>query len=505
MTTILQARRDPQLLGTAFPGDTWAAHDALLAGAFGLPMDDEQAALFRTLAQRDPPPGQVAEYWLLAGRRAGKDQIAALIACYLAAFRRWPVVVGEVPTVLVLAADRDQARVAYNRIRGMLDTSPVLAHEVVATTADRITLASRAEIQIGTSDYRAVRGRSLVAVIADEICFWRSDTSASPDSEVIAAVRPALATMPGSMLVAISSPYSQRGIAFEQFRRYHGTDDAQVLIVRAETRALNPTVPQHVVDQAIARDPQAAAAEWLAQWRSDLESFLDAALVDGLTRRTPREIPYAAMTPQGGHYAYFAGVDVSGGRGDAAACAIARLDGDRVQIVAVRRWPSPHDPLVVAEQVAAFLREYHLLDALADQYAAEFSTAAYRAASISLRPAPVTRSEAYMHLLPLATSGRIEWPADPVLRTELLGLERRTARSGRDSVDHAPGAHDDAANAVALAAYAATAHAVLTPQELQARVQAGVVHTGIWDDYADPQTVARQYAGDGIFDDYHNP
>ena len=33
--------------------------------------------------------------------------------------------------------------------------------------------------------------------------------------------------------------------------------------------------------------------------------------------------------------------------------------------------------------------------------------------------------------------------------TQLTSLERRTARGGRDSIDHAPGAHDDIANAVA--------------------------------------------------------
>ena len=33
--------------------------------------------------------------------------------------------------------------------------------------------------------------------------------------------------------------------------------------------------------------------------------------------------------------------------------------------------------------------------------------------------------------------------------TQLTSLERRTARGGRDSIDHAPGAHDDVANAVA--------------------------------------------------------
>jgi hypothetical protein len=44
---------------------------------------------------------------------------------------------------------------------------------------------------------------------------------------------------------------------------------------------------------------------------------------------------------------------------------------------------------------------------------------------------------------------------DARLLTQLVGLERRTARGGRDSIDHTPGAHDDLANAVAgLAAVA---------------------------------------------------
>ena len=35
------------------------------------------------------------------------------------------------------------------------------------------------------------------------------------------------------------------------------------------------------------------------------------------------------------------------------------------------------------------------------------------------------------------------------LRQQLLGLERRTGHSGRDSIDHSPGSHDDIANVVA--------------------------------------------------------
>jgi hypothetical protein len=41
--------------------------------------------------------------------------------------------------------------------------------------------------------------------------------------------------------------------------------------------------------------------------------------------------------------------------------------------------------------------------------------------------------------------------------SQFVGLERRTSRGGRDSIDHAPGGHDDVANAVAGAAWLASA------------------------------------------------
>ena len=60
-----------------------------------------------------------------------------------------------------------------------------------------------------------------------------------------------------------------------------------------------------------------------------------------------------------------------------------------------------------------------------------------------------TKSEIYGELLPLLNSGRLELLDLPRLITQLLGLERRTARGGKDSIDHAPNAHDDVVNAAA--------------------------------------------------------
>jgi hypothetical protein len=57
----------------------------------------------------------------------------------------------------------------------------------------------------------------------------------------------------------------------------------------------------------------------------------------------------------------------------------------------------------------------------------------------------------------LASSRRVDLVDNPKLISQLCALERRTARSGRDSVDHPPGGNDDLANAVAGVATALAA------------------------------------------------
>jgi hypothetical protein len=61
----------------------------------------------------------------------------------------------------------------------------------------------------------------------------------------------------------------------------------------------------------------------------------------------------------------------------------------------------------------------------------------------------------YRDLLPRLNSGEVELLDHPRLVHQLVNLERRTARGGRDSIDHPVHAHDDCANAVAGAIAAA--------------------------------------------------
>ena len=46
-------------------------------------------------------------------------------------------------------------------------------------------------------------------------------------------------------------------------------------------------------------------------------------------------------------------------------------------------------------------------------------------------------------VLPLLNSGSIVLPRSDRLVAQLVALERRTTRAGRDSIDHAPNGHDD--------------------------------------------------------------
>ena len=112
--TIIEAMDHPAIWRRWFraPAD-WAPWRGFLAALFGLPMSDEDRALFAQCTGRAAPrAGGYTEAWLIIGRRGGKSFILALTAVFLACFRDWSryLVPGERSIVAITAADRRQAR-----------------------------------------------------------------------------------------------------------------------------------------------------------------------------------------------------------------------------------------------------------------------------------------------------------------------------------------------------------------------------------------------------------
>ena len=61
---------------------------------------------------------------------------------------------------------------------------------------------------------------------------------------MLAALRPAMATVPDSLLLGLSSPYAARGELYQAVERSFGQDDPHVLVWNADSASMNPEYPR---------------------------------------------------------------------------------------------------------------------------------------------------------------------------------------------------------------------------------------------------------------------
>lgn len=98
-------------------------------------------------------------------------------------------------------------------------------------------------------------------------------------------------------------------------------------------------------------------------------------------------------------------------------------------------------------EFAAVLKGYGVSTVVGDRYAGLWPAERFKEHGITYEPSERTKGAIYTDALPLLNSRKAELLDSKVLASQLCGLERRTARGGRDSIDHGPGKHDDVANA----------------------------------------------------------
>ncbi len=151
--SILDALRDSALFARSFPLPTWQPWFSCAAALFGLTTElapTDQALVQRCLGGRAAPTQAVREGWLVIGRRGGKSLFAAMVAIYLACVRQYEAVLapGERGVVMIIAADRRQARVVYRYISGLLHAVPLLEAMIAHQTKDAIDLTNRITIEI---------------------------------------------------------------------------------------------------------------------------------------------------------------------------------------------------------------------------------------------------------------------------------------------------------------------------------------------------------------------
>jgi hypothetical protein len=426
-------------------GPSWLAWRAFWSAVFALPMDAAQLELFRRSTGRTVPSSAPSpEAWQIVGRRGGKSRNAGIGAMYLGIRRNYTALLapGERGVIPVIAADRKQAGQVLRYIKGLADL-PAFRPYVARSLKESLELTTGVTIEVHTASYRTVRGYSVIGVIADEVAFWRSDESVNPDSEILNALRPGMANVPGALLLGLSTPYARRGELFKAWERGFAKDESDTLVWVAPSVTMNPSLDARVVARAMEDDPVAAASEYGAEWRRDVEAFLTPEAIAAVTVRGRLELP-----PRGrGDYVAF--VDPSGGAQDAFTFAIAHPEGECAVLDLVREVRPPFSPDTVVRDFCQTIKTYGILTVRGDAYGGEWPGERFAVHGVDYELSELTRSDLYKALLPMVNAGRVELLDVPRLRAQLLGLERRVARGGKDSVDHAPGGHDDVANAAA--------------------------------------------------------
>ena len=450
--TPARAIADPELLARGFRGKSWDRWRACLKATFGEPLDRAEHRFFTEVAERSPPQHPVREAWYLVGRRAGKDSVAAAIAVTMAMTdHREHLRPGEVAVIACLAVSKQQARIVLAYIKASIFENRYLAPLVVRETEDGLELNNGIEIVVLANNYRSLRGRTILVCIMDECCYWRSEESATPDTETYAAVVPAMITLPDAMLIGITTVYRKAGLAYDKFKKHYGQDDPDVLVIKAPTRSFNPLIPESFIQQQLELDPEVNAAEYMSDWRSDLADFVQREVVEAAVDSGVRERP-----PVPG-LKYTAFVDRSGGSSDAMTLAIAHRDPDGTAILDLVRERQPQfSPEAVVAEFTVTLGAYRIARVTGDAYGGEFVREPFRRHNIAYQLAKTTgdkqrhksKSEIYRDALPLLNSGKLRMLDHPRLVNQLCSLERRASRNtGKDAIDHPAGLHDDLANA----------------------------------------------------------
>jgi hypothetical protein len=252
-----------------------------------------------------------------------------------------------------------------------------------------------------------------------------------------------LATTHGPMFL-ISSPYAKRGELWEAYSRHFGPKgDKRILVAQAASREMNPNLSEEFVARQLERDPIANASEYLAVFRRDIEGFLardavEACVQTGVFERLPERV-----------HRYVLAVDPSGGASDSMTACIAHKAADTVVVDAIREFAPPFNVEAVCLEISDLAKKYRVIKAHGDRYGGDWPKQEFRKHGLIYDNLEKTKSECYVDFAPQILAGAVDLLDHKKLVNQLCGLERSTARSGKDSIDHSPGAHDDVANAVA--------------------------------------------------------
>jgi hypothetical protein len=448
--TIIDHVTDPQLLGLSIS----EPQEVLLRSIYGMALSKSQMDIWRLCTGREIYPRHgFSEITAICGARAGKDsRIACPIASYEAALgdHHKNLTRGEFATIPLVAQNTAATRIAFGYLKSHFLDSPFLKNMLVDDPyAGEIRLTNKVNLMTFPSTQASLRGWSIPVAIMDELGFWRLEGSANADGEIQSSIRRGMVSFDRTRLIKISSPYMRSGVLYDDFKTHFAADSPDILVWRAGSTFMNPSLADAKLDQARRLDPQRFAREYLAEFSEDLEAFLANAWIEEAIMPGRHELAPSSRR-------YFAGVDASGGGQDAFTLSVCHFEDESVVQDVCKGWKKTRTSRVdlesVVREIAGILKRYNLRECHGDKYSANWVVESFKRAGITYKQLPFDKSVYYTELEPLFAQGRVRILDHAELARELRMLERRPRQGGKTVIDHPRGSHDDYSNSLAIAA-----------------------------------------------------
>ena len=388
-----------------------------------------------------------ANWLLLAGRRSGKSLLSDIIACYEALVPSFEGMTrqDEERYVLLVSVRQDSAQLHIRNIAKLLRHNKKIGAVIEKVAEDRIILKTGVVILSLPASARAARGYTASTLVFDEAAFY-VDTNGNSSAEAIyTALEPTTATF-GEMarIVITTSVGAKSGLVFDLYDRAISGELEDYFITKVPTTEMNPKVAQRTISAALKRDPEAGAAEYLAEFRERSEAFFSSEMID---RCIDRSFKFPAFKKKD-HDIVIMAIDPALLR-DRYAYAVGHFQDGTVIIDYVKALKPPVDPNEAESLIAVLNDKYKPFKILCDNA----STVQRLKPKIkAMEYAPFTRPmklKIYGSLKEAINLETIVLPNDTELIDELKSLQ---IRNGNDIAAPKSGrvTHDDLADCIAL-------------------------------------------------------
>lgn len=393
--------------------------------------------------------------WAL-GRRSGKTLLSAVsavyAACVMADQYQQKLRKGENFYIISVANALDQAKLALNNVRDLIESSPILKGLITRSTSDQMELSNGAIFRALPSSSRTGRGMACAFLIMDEAAHFLDTDGNSAGDQLYQALSPSVAQF-GELgkILLLSSPWIQNGIFWDLYKQADSGQYTYMQCLNYPTWEINPTISKEWLEQERARDPELFKVEFGAAFTGNVAGFLDSELIDLAINHDRRGIlpPIPKFKNR-----YYLSLDPARGNRDDYTAVIAHYDDTNCLVIDLfyqfcATWSDGKKLQINVASVEDWILEHHRLYGFAevclDQYnsASTIQRLSSRLKIRELTWSAPNKTEAYSKLRQLFTSGKIQFYTHPKALQQIKNLTVKYRANGTWDVSGGTGAAVD--------------------------------------------------------------